>query len=179
MKNLSLLLLSMLVPSAASAGPIADQFHGGFNGAAWGSSIDNLVSMFPPGDHVFAATPGERAYWIKDPVPLLDVPRDGQGILFGFNELDALESITVGFSHDRKEQVLGALISAFGAFDSAGTRGTKTFHCWKRDAKIALCFWASKESKHGIAWVTIYGPNYDWRQAKAPANKSLERTRER
>jgi hypothetical protein len=179
MKSLSLLLFIAIFCRTTGAGAIADQFQGGFNGATWGSSIDDLVSMFPPGDHVFATTPGERAYWIKDPVPLLNVPREGQGILFGFDEHDALTSITIGFPYDRKEQIVGALMSAFGAFDHTGSKGTKTFHCWKRDAKIALCFWTSQKSKHGIAWLTIYGPNYEWRQAKAPANTSLERTRER
>lgn len=178
MKALSLLLLAVLCCSATRAGPIADQFQGGFNGATWGGSIDNIVSMFPPGDHVFAVTPGGRGYWVKDPVPLLDVPREGQGILFGFNESDALDSITLGFSYDRKEQVFGALISAFGAFERTGTRGTKTFHCWKRDMKILLCFWASKGSKHGIAWLTISARNQEGRQAKPAANNSQGRARE-
>ena len=179
MKGISLLVTAVFLCKAAGAGPIADQFEGGFNGATWGSSIDSLVSMFPPGEHVFATTPGGRAYWIKDPSPLLNVPRDGQSILFGFNEKDLLESITLGFAYERKEQVLGALMSAFGAPTSTGLKGTKTFNCWKPDAKIALCLWASKEAKHGISWLAIYGPNYDSRQAKAPANTAPERTRER
>jgi hypothetical protein len=179
MKSISLLFAALLLCRVAGAGPIADQFQGGFNGATWASSIDSLVGMFPPGEHVFATTPGGRAYWIKDQTPLLNVPRDGQSILFGFNEQDLLESITLGFAFDRKEQVLGTLISAFGAATSSGFKGTKSFNCWKPDAKIALCFWASKEAKHGISWLTIYGPNYDWRQVKAPSNTSLERTRER
>ena len=179
MKGISLLLTALLLSKVAAAGPIEDQFHGGFNGATWGSSIDSLVGMFPPGEHVFATTPGGRAYWIKDQTPLLNVPRDGQSILFGFNEQDLLESITLGFAFDRKEQILGALTVTFGVATSTGRKGTKTFNCWKPDAKIALCFWASTAAKHGISWLTIYGPNYDWRQAKAPSNTSLERTRAR
>jgi hypothetical protein len=178
-KGIPLLFLAVLLSRTAGAGPIAEQFQGGFNGATWGISLDSLVSMFPPGEHVFATTPGERAYLIKDQSPFLNVPRDGQSVLFGLNDKDLLESITVGFAYDRKEHVLGALISAFGAATATGTKGTKTFNCWKRDAKIALCFWASKEAKHGIAWITIYGPNYARGQAKAPSNTSLERTRER
>jgi hypothetical protein len=170
MKGISLTLTALLICKVAGAGPLADQFRGGFNGATWGSSIDSLVGMFPTGEHVFATTPGERGYWIKDQTPLLNVPRDGQSILFGFNEKDLLESITLGFAFDRKEQILGALISAFGAAAGSGLQGTKSFDCWKADGKIALCLWASKEAKHGISWLTIYGPNYDWRQVKVPSN---------
>jgi hypothetical protein len=180
MNRFILVSLLLVLSNAAVSGPISEQFRGGVNGAAWGASIDDVVGMFPPGDHVFANTRGERAYWVKDGLSFLNVPRDGQGTLFGFNESDVLSSVTLGFQYERKDQVLGALISVFGAPDRTGTQGTKNFSCWKADAKIDVCFWVTRQAKHGISWLSVYGSNYVWRRkAEMPSNTSLERTREK
>src|SRR5579862_5748189 len=66
------LLMSLLAVCATGlAGTVKGSFGQGVLGIAWGTSLTSVVGVYPQGDHVFAVTPGCRAYWVKEGQPFL------------------------------------------------------------------------------------------------------------
>jgi hypothetical protein len=136
-------------------GSISDQFAGGYNGVAWGTSLTNLVGMLPTGQHVFATTPGERLYMVPSAEPLLGVPRDGMAVEYGLDKDDRVSVVAVKFAYERRDQLLGALISQFGAFSGKGIKGTTTWYAWPNDRGLSMSVYVSTSPLFGILELVI------------------------
>lgn len=159
MSRAALFLFLLTCVSASQAGPIYEQFGAGALGVPWNSSIDAVIGSLQPGDHVFATTPGHRAYWVKDDQTLWGVPRQGHGILYGFGEKNELVSAAISFPYERKEQLLGTLIYLFGASERDGTKGSQRWYQWQCDGGVKISVWTSAKSAHGVLWFAMEGPN--------------------
>src|SRR5690349_17046787 len=95
----------LLVPTLSDAGPLYETFRGGLLGVPWGATLDRVISVYPDGDNVFATTPGHRSYWVRDGAAFLGVPRDRQGVQFGFDTENKLGIVAVAYAYERKEEL--------------------------------------------------------------------------
>jgi hypothetical protein len=173
MRVVAWLLVSALGCQSASAGPIAERFGSDILGIPWNSSLDTVVGTLPVGDHVYATTPGQRAYLVRDDQDFMGVSRRGHNVLYGFGQKNELVAVVVSFPYERKEELIGALISAFGAPQGKMRRGQQQLTGWRNDRGVSVSLTTSSEAKHGIAWLSIRGPNYP----REEANKAIEPTR--
>jgi len=145
----------VLASRVAFGGPIGEQFHSGFGGIAWGMSLVQLVGMLPEGDHYFSTAPGHRAYSVRNDEPLFGVPRVGRRIQYHLGTDGGVEKIAVGIPYERREQLLGALISQFGRYASARSIGDTIIYAWQADQNVAITVRASRDPQYGILefWV--------------------------
>lgn len=160
MKNIAWLLVLMSWCHSSSAGPIAEHFVWGIFGVPWGTSLDSMVEMFPNGDHVYAITPGGRAYLVRDDQEFIGVARNGYNVLYAFDQKNELVGVSLMFPYERKQDLLRALISAFGAPHENTNRGQNRIVSWRKDEGVSLILRTSLDPKHGIAWLGIRGPSY-------------------
>src|ERR1700688_5070439 len=98
MRPVVILVALLLVPKLSDAGPMYETFRGGVLGVPWGATLDRVIGVYPDGDNVFATTPGHRSYWVKDGAPFLGVPRDRQGVQFGFDAENTLGVAAIAFA---------------------------------------------------------------------------------
>ena len=123
MRRTSILVgLMAMLALPLEAGTVKEAFGSGILGVPWGASLTAVVGVFPQGDHVFALTPGCRAYWVKDGQTFLGVPRETSGVLFGFDAQDRLVVAAIAFDYARRDELRSALISLLGAPTSIGRR---------------------------------------------------------
>lgn len=155
MKCMAALLTLVLCCPAAHAGPIADRFASGVLGMQWGSSLDSLVGVLPQGDHVYATSPGNRGYLVKDDQDFLGVARRGHNIVYWFDENDRVESVTLSFPYERKDELMGALLSLCGHAGRRVTRGRSHLNVWGDDYGILISLKTTIEAQNGIAWLQI------------------------
>jgi hypothetical protein len=156
--TVSLLALAFCCNSAA-AGPIADRFAADVLGIPWGSSLDSVVGVFPQGDHFYAwPPPGDRVYLIRDDQDFMGVPRDGHTVLYWFDDADRLKSVTVSFPYERKEELIGALISAFGGSERKVISDRSEMVGWRDDNGMWMVLKTTIDPKNGIAWLAISRP---------------------
>ncbi len=167
MRCAGLLSALMLFCQSTFAGPIADRFGSGVLGMAWDSSLDSLVGVFPNGEHVYATTPGQRAYLVRDDQEFLGVVRTGHSLLYAFGSRENLVAVVFSFPYERKEELMGALISHFGQPQGTTRQGQQQSTQWRKDRGVYVVLRASLEPKHGIAWLSILGPNYGTEATKS------------
>jgi hypothetical protein len=154
----SLLALTLCCHSAL-AGPIADRFGSSVLGVPWGSSLDSMVGVFPVGDHVYACPPpGDRGYLVRDDQEFMGVARGGHTVLYWFDDDDRLDSVTLSFPYERKEELFGALISAFGHSGWKMTRGRSDLVAWSDGNGMLIFLKTTIEPRNGIAWLSIRKP---------------------
>jgi hypothetical protein len=134
----------------SNAGPIAAQFGSGYEGVIWGTSLTKLVGMFPEGEHYFSTAPGARVYMVQNNDPILDVPRNGTRVQYQLGKNGGVESIAVGVPYERREQLLGTLMSLFGGYSASATVGTAVIYQWPLDNQIQISVRASKDPTNGI-----------------------------
>jgi hypothetical protein len=132
------------------AGPIAVEFGSGFEGVLWGTSLTQLVGLSPDGEHYFSTAPGERVYLVRNNDPILGVPRAGTRLQYHLGKDGGVESIAVGVPYERRDQLLGVLLSLFGSYSATRTVGTAIVYQWQRDNHIAINVRASKDPTNGI-----------------------------
>lgn len=151
------LLAGLLIATSTTvwSGPIADQFSSGYEGVRWGLPLADLVGMLPGGDHYFSTAPGERVYTVKDDAPLLGVPRLGTRVQYHLGKDGGVEAIAVGIPYDRREQLVGALISQFGAYSLKRDVGAATYFRWPQDQQVRITVRVSRDPRYGIAefWI--------------------------
>ncbi|MEP7244896.1 MAG: hypothetical protein ABI885_14620 [Gammaproteobacteria bacterium] len=150
MRRIILLLLLGAMSHAACVGAIANQFGPGYGGVAWGTPLVTLVGMLPSGDHYFSTAPGECVYTVRNDDPLFGVPREGMRVQYHFGKGLGVEYIAISVPYERREQLLGSLISLFGPYAKAVPKGTATIYAWPRDRDIAMGVRASKDPANGI-----------------------------
>ena len=155
MRRVILLAVLGVVPVAALAGPISDEFRSGYGGVAWGTTLVDLVAQVPGGQHLFATAAGERDYELLNDEPFLGVPRPGTAVQFGLGATNKVEIIAVNFPYERRDQLLGALISSFGSYSKRFVKGTSTYFDWPKDNGIHLFVRASTNPSYGILQLLI------------------------
>ncbi len=131
-------------------GPIAARFESGYEGIAWGTSLTNLVGIYPDGEHYFSTAPGERCYMVQNAYPLFDVPRPGTRIQYHLGKEGGVEEVAIGVPYERRDQLLGTLLSLFGSYSAPRTVGNAVIYQWPRDNHIAISVRASKNPTNGI-----------------------------
>jgi hypothetical protein len=134
----------------ADAGPIAAQFGSGYEGVQWGTTLTKLVGLFPEGEHYFSTAPDSRVYMVQNNYPIFDVPRVGTRVQYALGINGGVESIAVGVPYERRDQLLGALLSLFGSYSATGTVGTAIIYQWPQDNQIQISVRASKNPTNGI-----------------------------
>jgi hypothetical protein len=94
--------------------------------------------------------------------PLLGVPRDGMTVEYGLDKDDRVSVVGVNFAYERRDQLLGALISQFGAYSGKGVKGTTTWYAWPIDRGLRMSVHVSTSPLFGILELVI--------SRKAPAS---------
>jgi len=140
----------IFVSSICWSGPIAAQFGSGYGGIPWGMSLVDLVGVLPGGEHFFATTAGERDYAVENNESLVGVPRTGMKVQYGLGKDNRVEVIAVNVPYERRDQLLDALVIAFGSFKGKFTKGTSTTYYWAVDDGIQISLRASVVSSYGI-----------------------------
>ena len=158
MKYMASLLALVLWCPTALAGPIADRFGSGVLGMHWGSSLDFLVGVLPQGDHVYGTSRGNRGYLVKDDQDFLGVVRPGHNVVYWFDENDRLESVTVSYPYERKDELLGALVSLCGHAGRQLTRERSRVNVWGDSNGMSISLRTTLDAKNGIAWLQIDQP---------------------
>jgi hypothetical protein len=173
-----LLVLCWAFPAIANAGAIFDQYSGGFGGIAWGTSLTNLIAAIPGGDQYFSTASGHRLYSVRSDEFLLAVPRAGMRTQYHLSANGTVELIGISVPFDRRDQLLGALISAFGTYRGKMIKGVSDEYSWPADPGIKIAVRASRDPTNGILEFWIVGPRYQTPAhcaAGEPANNRLER----
>jgi hypothetical protein len=119
-----------------------------------------LVAVYPQGDHVFAVTPGCRAYWVKDGQEFLGIPRDGGGVLFGLDKQNRVAVAAVAFDFERKEELHTTLISLFGVPMFSNRTAEKTRYAWRSPEGMTASVTEFGEGTQRIVWLTVSVPGY-------------------
>jgi hypothetical protein len=144
------LMLGLLAP-LAHGGAIATQFSSGYGGVYWGTSLDSLVGVLPGGEHHFSTSPGERAYIVKNSDPFFGVPRSGMNIVYHMGKGDVVEGIEIAFPYERRDQLLGVLLSLFGAYTQmVVNQGLAVIYRWPHDNGITVTVRTSTNPTNGI-----------------------------
>ncbi len=145
-----ILALGLLAP-LAHGGSIATQFSGGYGGVSWGTSLDSLVGMLPGGEHHFSTSPGERAYIVENGDLFFGIPRSGMNIVYHMGKGNVVEDIEIGFPYERRDQLIGVLLSLFGAYtQTVVNQGLAVIYLWPRDNGITVTVRASTNPTNGI-----------------------------
>jgi hypothetical protein len=154
-----LIAVLVLLSGSAWGGPIAEQFSGGYNGVRWGLPLSDLVGMLPQGEHHFSTAPGERVYIVTSDQPILGVPRPGATTQYHFGKNGGVEYIALSVPYERRDELLGALVSQFGAYARKSEIGATVHYDWRRDRNVGILVRVSKDPRYGIAelWITHYG----------------------
>ncbi len=154
LRTLSFTVL-MLCSLNAMSGPLAEQFASGYNGIAWGTSLVNLVGTLPGGQHLFATTSGEREYALSSDEPFLGVPRPAMTTAYGLDKEDRFYIIGINVPYEYRVQLIGALISSFGAYTSKKVMRTQNVYDWPKDGGVLLTVRESRSDQYGILQVVI------------------------
>jgi hypothetical protein len=159
-RALMLSLALALLPSLCGGGPAYETFRSGILGVPWGATLDDVVGLYPNGDHVFAVTPGHRAYWVKDRQPFLSVPRERNGVLYGFDENNRVAIVAVAFEFERKVELRNVLTSLLGPPRSAATSAQHAEYRWQPEAGMAVTVTEFGLPHQQIVWLVVHAPGY-------------------
>jgi hypothetical protein len=149
-----------LLCQTAFGGAITEEFRGGYGGIPWGTSLADLVGTLPGGQHYFAltSTAGERSYDVINDEPLLGVPRKGTSVQYGIGKWNSVDIVGVGVPYERRDELLGALISRFGNYSKRVQVGTSTYYQWPQENCLRISLRASTNPNYGILQFVISNP---------------------
>ena len=157
---LILLLALNIAPAVCDAGSVYDTFRTGVLGVSWGTTLDELVGIYPAGDHMFAVTPGHRAYWVKDGQAFVGVPRERNGVLYGLDEQNRVVVAAVAFEFERKIELRNTLTSLFGPPTYAPPSEQRTAYGWHADSGISVTVTELGLPHQQIVWLVVTTPGY-------------------
>jgi hypothetical protein len=152
------LMSAFLLPAKAS--PFSQTFGNGILGVPWGAPLTSLVATFPQGDHMFAITPGCRAYWVKDGQPFLGIPREDRGTLFGLDKQNRVAIVSIAFDFSRKDELRSTLISLLGAPMASSRTGEKTQYTWRSPEGMRASVTEFGEASQQIVWLSVATAEY-------------------
>ena len=155
-------LLALLTATcfAASVESLKTTFGGGVLGIPWGATLTSVVGTYPQGDHMFAVTPGCRAYWVKDGQQFLGIPREGRGVLYGLDRQNRVATAAVAFDFERKDELRTTLTSLFGTPMAATSSAEKTQYGWRSPEGMIASVTEFGEGAQRIVWLSISVPGY-------------------
>jgi hypothetical protein len=159
-KHFILLVLLVATALSAHAASLKATFGSGILGVPWGSSLTDVVGMYPQGDHVFAVTPGCRAYWVKDGQTFLGIRREGHGALFAFDKTNHVGSAVVAFDFERKDELRTMLTSLFGTPIFPAQSGGKFQYGWRSSDGMNATVTEFGEGTQRIVWLSVFAPGY-------------------
>jgi hypothetical protein len=144
----------------AFGGPITDEFRGGYGGIPWGTSLVNLVGTLPGGQHFFAvtSTAGERLYKVANDEPLMGVPRQGMNVDYGLGKWNTVDVVGINVPYERRDELLGVLISRFGNYSKRIQVGASTYYEWPQEICLRMSLRASTAPNYGILQFVISNP---------------------
>jgi hypothetical protein len=160
LKYLTMLALAVGTVVSADAASLKATFGGGILGVAWSTSLTDVVGIYPLGDHMFALTPGCRAYWVKDGQTYLGVPRDRNGVLFGFDRKNHIVVAAVAFDFERKDELRATLTGLLGAPLVATQSTEKTQYAWRSSEGMTAAVTEFGEGSQRIVWLSVALPGY-------------------
>lgn len=167
MSSRALLAITLLtLPALGSPADPFETLREGVLGVPWGATLDDVVALYPNGDHVFATTSGHRAYWVKEGQTFLGIPRERNGVLYGMNENNRLVVVAVAFEYEYKEQLLQTLVSLFGLPDKDVGKDSISY-AWESNGRLVGVREFGKPHQR-IVWLSIAAPGYENRKEKCP-----------
>jgi hypothetical protein len=116
--------------------------------------------VYPQGDHVFAVTPGCRAYWVKDGQQFLGIPREGNGVLFGLDKQNHVAIAAVAFDFERKDELRTTLTSLFSTPMVSTRSETMTQYGWRSSEGMTVSVTEFGEGQQRIIWLSVAVPGY-------------------
>jgi hypothetical protein len=159
-RRLVLLVTVACLPAVCAGGSVLETFRQGILGVPWGASLDRLVSTYPQGDHVFAVTPGCRAYWVKDGQMFLGIPRERNGVIYGLDEHNRVAIAAVAFEFERKLELRNVLTSLFGVPIMRRRSDEMTTYQWKADEGMSVGVREFGQANQQIIWLSVQAPGY-------------------
>ena len=156
-RHAALFAVLCLVTNFTIASPMSDFVATGLYGIRWGASIDEVVSLYPQGDHVFSTAAGCRSYWVKDKQPFVDIPRENSGMQINFNERNLVSSMAIGFSYEWRLGLRDRLVSMWGNPTYKVTRGGKTSYGWASHEGYGAMVTEFGSGASQIIWLSL-GP---------------------
>jgi hypothetical protein len=144
----------------ALGGPITDEFLGGYGGIPWGTSLADLVGTLPGGHHYFGvtSTAGQRTYDVINDEPLLGVPRKGMRVQYGIGKWNTFDIVGVNVPYERRDELLGVLISRFGNYSKRAQVGASTYYGWPQENCLQMSLRASTSPNYGILQFVVSNP---------------------
>lgn len=152
-------LVFLLLSVTSCAASLEDAFGEGVLGIPWGTTLDQLVGAYPNGDHVFATTPGCRAYWIKDGQTFLSVPRPRSGVMYGLDEKNRVVAAVIAFEFERQLELRSVLSGMFGT-PVAASKGNVQAYGWKSKSGMQAVVREFGQGQQRIIWLAIYAAGY-------------------
>ena len=144
----------------ACAGSLKESFGGGVLGVPWGTTLTQVVGIYPQGDNLFALTPGCRAYWVKDGQPFLGIPRERSDVLFGFDKQDRVAIAAVAFEYERRDELHSMLISLLGAPTEYTSSSAKRQYGWRSSDGMPVWVTVFGQGSQQIVWLAVAVPGY-------------------
>jgi hypothetical protein len=161
MRQLLMVLLIATTPLTTKAAALAREFGSGYEGVAWGDSLDDLVKMHPGGDHFFAVGDGVRDYALLDERPIFGIPRNRMRARYFLDDTNSVVSVGLTFPYDQRQKLLGALVLSYGPYKRTATKGIRASYVWARDDGVGLAVVETLDPSFGILELSISGPNID------------------
>jgi hypothetical protein len=156
-----IVLLLAATPLTTRAGALAREFGSGYEGVAWGDSLEDLVKMHPGGDHFFAFGDGVRDYALLDERPIFGIPRNRMRARYFLDDTNSVVSVGLTFPYDQRQKLLGALVLSYGPYKRTATKGIRATYSWARDDGVSLSVVETFDPSFGILVLNISGPNID------------------
>ena len=105
---------------------------------------------------------------VRNDDPIFGVPRAGTRVQYHLGKDGGVELIAVGVPYERRDQLIGTLLSLFGSYSSTSTVGQAIIYRWQRDDRIAISVKASKDPTNGILefWINHIDPSKTIAQSK-------------
>jgi hypothetical protein len=145
----------------ADAASLKSTFGGGVLGVPWGTSLTDVVGIYPLGDHMYSLTPGCRAYWVKDGQSYLGVPRDRQGVLFGLDKSNHVVAAVVAFGFERRDELRTVLTSLLGPpLVQSQSNDKVARYGWRDVDGMGASVTELGEGSQRIVWLTVALPGY-------------------
>jgi hypothetical protein len=161
MRQMLIAFLIATAPLTTNAGALARDFGSGYEGVAWGDSLEDLVKLHPGGDHFFAFGAGTRDYALPDERPIFGIPRNRMRVRYFLDDTNSVVSVGLTFPYDQRQKLLGALVLTYGPYRRTTTKGISATYLWTRDDGVGLSVVETFDPSFGILVLDITGPNID------------------
>jgi hypothetical protein len=148
-----------LTPIISNAGALSRQYGTGFEGVAWGDSLEDLVKKVPSGDHYFAYGGGQREYSVLNEKEMFGLSRSHMRVYYFFDDSESVMSIALMFPYEERMKLMGALTLSYGPYQRMYTKGISNIYVWPADDGTTITVQETHDPAVGILSMGIFGPN--------------------